>query len=192
MSRCLLSFVALIAFGTTASSFAAETYRLEKSHADLLFSIDHAGFTRKYGSFRDFDATLLYDAAKLDNSKVEVTVKTGSLDTGWPERDAHTKGAEFLDATKYPEIRFVSTKIVPAKNQELRIEGDLTLHGVTKPVSLTAKLNKAGPNPFNKLPTLGFSATGSLQRSDFGMAAGIPLIGDTVTITLEVEFKQTR
>jgi polyisoprenoid-binding protein YceI len=190
MSRSILPLT-LIALGTTASTSAAETYQLEKSHADLLFSIDHAGFTLKHGSFRDFDAKLAYDAAKLENSRVEVTVKTDSLDTGWPERDAHTKGEAFLDTTKYPEMRFVSTKVVPAANQKFRIEGDLTLHGVTKPVTLDAKLNKAGPNPFNKVPTIGFSATGSLKRSDFGMAAAIPLIGDTVTITLDVEFSRT-
>lgn len=150
-----------------------------------------AGLTLKHGSLREFDAKLLYDAPKPENSRVEVTVKTDSLDTGWSERDDHTKREAFLDTTKYPEMRFVSTRVVPATNQKFRIEGDLTLHGVTKTVTLDAKLNKVGRNPFNKIPTLGFSATGSLKRSDFGMAAAVPLIGDTVTITLDVEFDRT-
>lgn len=185
--------IALIALGTVSSSFAAtETYRIEKTHADLLFSIDHAGFTQKHGSFRDFDGSLQYDSAKPENSKVEVTVKTDSLDTALPARDKDVKGEMFLDTAKYPEMRFVSTKVTAAANQELRIEGNLTLHGVTKPITLNAKLNKAGPNPFDQRPTLGFSATGSLKRSDFGMASFIPVVGDLVKIQIDVELNRPK
>jgi polyisoprenoid-binding protein YceI len=191
MHRFILP-AALMTLGAASSSVAAETYQLEKTHADLLFSIDHAGFTQKHGSFRDFDGTLQYDAAKPENSKVEITVKTSSLDTALPARDKDVMGETFLDAAKYPEMRFVSTKVVPGPNQELRIEGDLTLHGVTKPITLQAKLNKIGPNPFDKRPTLGFSASGSLKRSDYGMTKAIPLIGDVVTIALDVEFNHGR
>lgn len=180
----------LTAFGATSAALAAETYQIEKTHADLLFSIDHAGFTQKHGSFRDFDGTLQFDAAKPENSKVEVIVKTDSLDTALPARDKDVKGEMFLDTAKYPEMRFVSTKVVPGANQELRIEGNLTLHGVTKPVTLNAKLNKVAPNPFDKKPTLGFSATGSLKRSDFGMDKYVPIIGDAVTIRIDVEFNR--
>jgi len=182
----------VIALGSASGALATETYQLEKTHADLLFSIDHAGFTQKHGSFRDFDGTLQYDAAKPENSKVEITVKTASLDTALPARDKDLTSENFLDVAKYPEMRFVSTKVVPGPNQELRIEGDLTLHGVTKPITLQAKLNKVGPNPFDKRPTLGFSAGGSLKRSDFGMSRAIPLIGDVVTITIDVEFNHAR
>lgn len=182
----------LIALGSASTALATETYQLEKTHADLLFSIDHAGFTQKHGSFRDFSGTLQYDAAKPENSKVEITVKTASLDTALPARDKDLTSDNFLDVAKYPEMRFVSTKVVSGPNQELRIEGDLTLHGVTKPITLQAKLNKVGPNPFDKRPTLGFSAGGSLKRSDFGMSRAIPLIGDVVTITLDVEFNHAR
>src|SRR5262245_30489314 len=133
MHRFLLP-VALVALGSASASAAAETYQLEKTHADLLFSIDHAGFTQKHGSFRDFDGTLQYDAAKPEYSKVEITVKTSSLDTALPARDKDVMGEGFLDAAKYPEMHFVSTRVIPGSNQELRIEGDLTLHGVTKPI----------------------------------------------------------
>jgi polyisoprenoid-binding protein YceI len=184
--------LALVALCSAPASFAGtETYRIEKTHADLLFSIDHAGFTQKHGWFRDFDGSLQYDAAKPENSKVEVVVKTDSLDTALPARDKDVKGETFLDTAKYPEMRFVSTKVVPGANQELRIEGNLTLHGVTKPITLNAKLNKAGPNPFDKRPTLGFSATGALKRSDFGMSSYIPVVGDAVTIKLDVEFNRS-
>jgi len=191
MHRFIIS-MAFAALGTTSAAFAAENYQLEKSHADLLFSIEHAGFTQKHGWFRDFDGTLQYDAAKPENSKVTITVKTDSLDTALLARDKDVKGAMFLDTVKFPDMRFVSTKVTPAANHELRIEGDLTLHGVTKPITLNAKLNKVGPNPFDQRPTLGFSATGSLKRSDFGIAQYLPMIGDVVTITLDVEFNHPK
>lgn len=188
----LLSKVAatltLGALGGTA--VAADTYRLEKTHVDLLFSINHAGFTEKHGSFRDLDATLEYDAAHPESSRVTVTVKTDSLDTANAARDADVKGDKFLDVARYPEMRFVSTRVTREPDQSLRIDGELTLHGVTKPVTLHARLNKAAPNPFDKRPTLGFSATGSLKRSDFGIATYIPVIGDVITLTIDAEFNR--
>ena len=184
--------MAAVALGASSGVPAAESYQLEKSHADLLFTIEHAGFTRKHGWFRDLDGTLQFDAAKPENSKVTITVKTDSLDTALAARDKDVKGPMFLDTAQYPEMRFVSTKVVPGANNELHIEGNLTLHGVTRPLTLNAKLNKSGPNPFDQRPTLGFSATGALKRSDFGIAQYLPLIGDEVNITLDVEFNHAR
>jgi len=174
----------------TSSMALAETYQLEKTHVDLLFSINHAGFTEKHGSFRELDATLDYDSEKPENSRVTVTVKTASVDTALPARDTDLKGEHFLDVQKYPEMRFVSTRVTPVADGSLRIEGDLTLHGITKPLTLEARLNKAGPNPFDKKPTLGFSATGALKRSDFGMSNYLPMIGDVVTLTIDAEFNR--
>lgn len=183
--------VSSLAVGAMTSSMAlAETYQLEKTHVDLLFSINHAGFTEKHGSFRELDATLDYDSEKPENSRVTVTVKTASVDTALPARDTDLKGEHFLDVQKYPEMRFVSTRVTPVADGSLRIEGDLTLHGVTKPLTLEARLNKAGPNPFDKKPTLGFSATGALKRSDFGMSNYLPMIGDVVTLTIDAEFNR--
>jgi polyisoprenoid-binding protein YceI len=178
----------VLAAGFISQAMAAETFQLEKTHVDLLFSINHAGFTEKHGSFRELDATLQYDAQKPEDSHVTVTVRTDSIDTGFPARDADLKSAKFLDVAKYPEMRFVSTKVTRNADQTLRIDGDLTLHGVTKPITLQAKLNKAAPNPFDKRPTVGFSANGSLKRSDFGVATYLPVIGDVVTITIDAEF----
>lgn len=175
---------------TASASFADETYQLEKSHVDLLFSINHAGFTEKHGSFRDLDATLQYDAAHPDKSQVTVTVKTDSIDTGFAQRDNDVKSDKFLDVTKYPEMRFVSTKVTPGPKDTLLIEGNLTLHGVTKPLTLNAKLNRSAPNPFDKRPTLGFSATGSLKRSDYGISTYVPMIGDLIAITIDAEFNR--
>lgn len=187
-------FTALVvaALAIASPSEAADAYNIDKNHADLLFSIDHAGFTHKHGSFRDFSGALQYDEAKPENSKIEVTVQTASLDTAHPGRDQDLKSEKFFDTSKYPQMRFESTKVVPGKNQELRVEGTLTLHGVTKPLVLNAKLNKSGPNPFDKTPTLGFSATGVLKRSDFGMTTFLPMIGDVVEIEIDVEFRRVQ
>jgi len=189
--RLLSKFATLLALGGWGGTVAAaDTYHLEKTHVDLLFTINHAGFTEKHGSFRDLDATLEYDAAHPESSRVTVTVKTDSLDTANAARDADVKGDKFLDVAKYPEMRFVSTHVTREPDQSLRIDGELTLHGITKPVTLHAKLNKAAPNPFDKRPTLGFSATGSLKRSDFGITTYIPIIGDVITLTIDAEFNR--
>ena len=188
--RYPMSAVFALVLGCAAPLGAAETYHLEKTHVDLLFSIDHAGFTEKHGSFRELDATLNYDAQKPQNSQISVTVNTGSVDTGFPARDTDLKSEKFLDVVKFPEMRFVSTKVTVNADQTLRIDGQLTLHGVTKPLTLHAKLNKAAPNPFDKRPTLGFSATGSLKRSDFGVSTYLPMIGDVVTLTIDAEFNR--
>ncbi|HEY6926896.1 MAG TPA: YceI family protein [Steroidobacteraceae bacterium] len=188
--RYLTTLTSMLALALATAASGADTYHLEKTHVDLLFSISHAGFTEKHGSFRDLDATLRYDAAQPENSQVTVVVKTDSLDTAFEPRDKDVKSEKFLDVAKYPEMRFVSTKVTREADQALRIDGELTLHGITKPLTLHAKLNKEAPNPFDKRPTLGFSATGSLKRSDFGIATYIPVIGDVVNLTIDAEFNR--
>ncbi len=174
-----------------ANSLASgETYGLEKSHADLLFSINHAGFSEKHGEFHDFDATLQCDPAHLEQCRVTVAVKAASIDTGLAKRDDELRGTQFLDVAKYPEISFVSTHVTPGPAGSLVIEGDLTLHGTTRTIMLTGRLNKSAPNPFDKKPTLGFSATGSIKRSDFGVATFLPIIGDDISITIDAEFNR--
>jgi polyisoprenoid-binding protein YceI len=189
MNRLQICALALaLGFAGAEASAAPETYQLEKTHVDLLFSINHAGFSQKHGSFRDLDATLVYDPQKPEASQVKVTVKTDSLDTGFEARDRDVKGDKFLDTARFPQMTFVSTKVTRNAEGHLVVTGDLTLHGVTKPIVLEAHLNQLGPNPFDKRPTVGFSATGVLKRSDFGVTTYIPVIGDLVTITIDAEF----
>src|SRR5215203_3018066 len=106
-----LTFLVVAALAIASSSEAADVYNIDKNHADLLFSIDHAGFTHKHGSFRDFGGSLQYDDARPENSKVEVTVQTASLDTAHPGRDQDLKSEKFFDTSKYPEMHFESTKV---------------------------------------------------------------------------------
>jgi polyisoprenoid-binding protein YceI len=175
----------------SANSLASGViYGLEKSHADLLFSINHSGFSEKHGAFRDFDATLQYDPAHVEQSRVTVTVKSASIDTALAKRDDDLRGTQFLDVAKFPEITFVSTHVTPGPAGTLVIEGDLTLHGTTRAITLTGRLNKFAPNPFDKKPTLGYSATGSIRRSDFGILTLLPIIGDDISITIDAEFNR--
>lgn len=184
----------LVAFSLAGFALGAATlangapYALEKTHGDLLFAVDHAGFTRKHGLFHDFDATLEYDAEHPERSQLDVTVQAASIDTGLARRDADLKGTQFLDVAQFPRMTFTSTRVVPGAGDRLEVEGELTLHGVTRPLTISAHLNKAAPNPFSKQPTLGFSATASLKRSDFGIATFVPVIGDEIAITIDVEF----
>jgi polyisoprenoid-binding protein YceI len=181
----LLALLGAVAAGSAAMGAG---YQLEKTHVDVLFAVSHLGFTQKHGSFRDLDAKLDCDPEKLEACKVEVVIRAASIDTGHEGRDKDLKSDRFFDVVKYPEIRFVSRKVSRARDNGVRVEGELTLHGVTKPLTLEGTLNKIGPNPFDNKPTLGFSVHGALKRSDFGVAALIPRIGDDVTITIDAEF----
>ena len=188
MSLRAVLFTSVTILMASLAVAAPETYQLEKTHVDLVFTIDHAGFSQKHGSFRALDATLHYDPSAPQGSSVSVTVETASLDTGFAARDKDVMGPMFLDVAKFPQMRFVSKKVTRAPDHTLDIQGELTLHGVTKPLVLHAKLNKLGPNPFDKRPTVGFTATGSLKRSDFGISTAVPVIGDEVRITIDAEF----
>jgi polyisoprenoid-binding protein YceI len=185
-----LALGALGAWAAPAAIAAPETYQLEPTHVDVLFAINHLGFSMKHGSFRAIAGTLAFDKDHPEASEVTITIKADSVDTSFAARDTDLKGEKFLDAAKFPEIRFHSTRITALGAGRFRVAGDLTLHGVTRPIELDARLNGVGPNPFDKKPTVGVSVTGSLKRSDFGMGFLTPMIGDEVTIAADAEFNQ--
>ncbi len=165
-------------------------YHVEKTHVDVLFAVSHFGFTQKHGAFRDLEAKLDCDPARIESCRVEVTIRADSIDTGDAARDKDLRSSGFFDVARFPELRFVSRKVTKGTDPQLLIDGDLTMHGVTKPVRLQATLNKVAPNPFDKRPTLGFSARATLKRSDFGITGLLPMIGDEVAITIDAEFNR--
>jgi polyisoprenoid-binding protein YceI len=181
-----------LALAVVRADDAADVYKLEKTHVDLLFSVSHLGFTQKHGSFRDLDATLQCRPEQIEACHVEVVVRADSIDTGVEARDKDLRSDRFFDTAKYPDIRYVSRKVTRGGSNGLRIEGDLTLHGITKPLTLDATFNKLAPNPFDQRPTLGFSAHGALKRSDFGVSGLLPMIGDDVTIVIDAEFNRPK
>jgi polyisoprenoid-binding protein YceI len=178
----------------------AGTYTLDKAHASLLFKVSHIGFSNYTARFKRFDAQLQFDPEKLSASKLAATVDVKSLETDYPnplelDFNAQLLGKEWFDAAQYPTMEYRSTRVEQTGPKSMRIHGDLTMHGVTKPVTLEATYNGGyASHPFEPNARVGFSAHGTLKRSDFGMSYGIPAPGttmgvsDEVTIIIEAEF----
>ncbi len=163
-------------------------FSIDKSHAKIIFSTTHFGFSTYYGLFNDFDAHLAFNPKEPTASKLEVTVNLSGIDTTNPKLDEHLKSADFFDVEKFPTATFTSTHIDVTGPTTGTITGALTLHGVTKPVTLNATFNGGGTNPMSKAYVLGFNATGTLKRSEFGVAHYVPAVGDDVTLTISGEF----
>jgi len=178
----------------------AGAYTLDKSHATLLFRVDHLGFSMYTARFKHFDAQLQFDPANLAASSVTATVDVRSLETDFPDPakldfNAELVGDAWLNAAQFPTMTFRSTAIQVTAPNTLRITGDFSLHGVTKPLTLDATFNGGyAGHPMDPHARIGFSAHGKLNRSDFGIAAGIPAPGtkmgvsDAVDIIIEAEF----
>lgn len=181
---------------TPATDMPAGEYVLDKTHASLIWQVSHAGLTNYAARFTDFDATLTFDPKDPTKSKLNATVNPLSIQTDYVvgERDFNKElstDEKWFNAVKFPTIRFESTKIEKTGEHTGKIHGNLTLLGVTKPLVLDAVFNGAyAEQPFSKKPTLGFSATGKLTRSDWGLDTYAPMIGDSVTLRIEAELAQ--
>ncbi len=165
-------------------------YGVEPSHTRVRFSVNHFGFTTYSGDFNATAGSLNLDPAKPSDSKIDVTVSTDSVYTPSDKLTGELKSADWLDAGKYPQITFKSTKIEKTGATTAKVVGDLTLHGVTKPVTLDAKFYGAGPNPFNKKLTVGFEVSGKIKRSEFGVNKYLPMIGDEVDLSISAPFEK--
>lgn len=168
------------------ASAAPEVYDIDSSHANIVFRISHFGFSKPDGKFPNATGILILDEQKPEDSKVNVSIPVKDLVTGIPKLDEHLQAADFFDTAKFPTATFSSTKVEKTGEKTAKVTGDLTLRGVTKPVVLDVTLNKIAPNMF-KMKTAGFSATTTLKRSDFGMVAYLPDLGDEVTLSIELE-----
>lgn len=176
----------------------AGTYVLDKTHASLHWRVSHLGLSRYVARFTDFDATIEFDPANPAASKLTATVNPASLETDFPypektDFDAELRGAKFFNTAANPSITFTSTKIEVTGAATGTITGDLTFLGVTKSITLDVTLQgAANPKPFLDVAGLGFSAVGAIKRSDFGMTALIPNVGDEVTLLIEAEFNEKK
>ena len=188
MNRFLVATaaLALLAMPNLAHA-AAETYTLDPNHTNINWTANHFGFSNPSGRFGVKEGTLVIDEAAPANSTVNVTIDVTGLVTGIPKFDEHLKSADFLDAAKFGEATFKSTKVEPGPDNTAKVTGDLTLHGVTKPVVLDVKLNKQGEHPMNKKKTVGFSGSTTIKRSEFGIDMHVPAVSDEVKITIESE-----
>lgn len=163
------------------------TYKGDPVHSSVVFRVGHLGVSNVYGRFNEPAATLNIDDADPSNSKIEITLQTEKIDTAHEGRDKHLKSGDFFSAAEFPEIKFVSTAVKKSEDGNFEVTGDLTLHGVTKPI--TVKLNKTGEGKGMKGETrAGFeTAPFTLKRSDFGMTNMIPAVGDEVTLVVAIE-----
>lgn len=178
------------ALNTDPSAVEAGAYKLETSHARVVFATSHMGFSTWYGDFTGATGTLTLDPKSPAASKLEVSIPVASVTTTNAKLDEELKSADWFDAATYPTITFKSTKVTVTAPGEAKVEGDLTFHGVTKPVTLDATFKASGQNPMTKAYTVGFEVKGALKRSDFGVKTYVPLIGDDVTLTISAPFEK--
>ena len=178
--------LALILVATNASA-AANKYIIDPTHANLVWSAEHFGYSTFYGRFDDVQGTVFFDQTNPSMSNVSVVIKTASVDTYVPKLTEHLKGEDFFKVEQFPEARFTSTEVKVTGKKTAVIQGNLTLLGVVKPVKLKVKFNKADVHPYTKKRTVGFSAETTIKRSDFGMKYGIPGVSDDVKLIIEIE-----
>ena len=181
----------LLLAGLLGSAMAVQaapvTYKLDPNHTMVLFSWNHFGFSNPTADLGLGQGTVVYDQQDPAKSSVEVTLPLADLDTHVPALDEHLKKPDFFDAAKYPVVTFKSTRVQALGGNHFKVTGNLTVHGVTKPVVLNATLNKIGEHPMTKAQSIGFDATATLNRSEFGVGAYVPSVSDKITIRITTE-----
>jgi polyisoprenoid-binding protein YceI len=197
---CALLAATTCVAAQTPGPVPAGAYTLDKAHASLIFRVNHIGFSNYTRRFKRFDATLQFDPANMARSSVTVSVDATSLETDYPSPEkldfnAELQNEQWLDTAKFPQMTFRSSKVEVTAPSTLKISGDLTLRGVTRPMVLDATYNGGYEGqPLDPHARIGFSAHGKLKRSDFGMTVGIPApgttmgVGDEVEVIIEAEF----
>ncbi|NOW44578.1 polyisoprenoid-binding protein YceI [Novosphingobium sp. SG751A] len=170
----------------------AGNYTVETTHTRVQFAVSHMGFSDWYGDLTGVTGTLSLDPKAPAAAKVDITIPVSSVSTTNATLDGELKSEAWLDAGKYPEIRFTSTSVTPTGPRTANIAGNLTFHGVTRPVVLKAAFLASGVNPLSKGYTVGFNATASLKRTDYGVKTYIPLIGDEVTLRISAAFEKAK
>ena len=163
------------------------TYQLDPSHTDVLAQWTHFGFSQPSAQFGISEGALTWDADDVSKSSVQVTMPVTAINSFVAKLDEHLKGGDFFDAGKFPNATFKSTSVAAAGTNKLTVTGDLTIKDVTKPVILDVTLNGAGEHPMLKKQAIGFSATATIKRSDFGVGAYAPNVSDEVQLRITTE-----
>jgi polyisoprenoid-binding protein YceI len=195
----LSTFIALTPLAASAqtvgiAAIPSGDYTLDPTHASLTWKVNHLGLSNYTARFTKFDAKIHFDGTDPTKSTLTATVDPASIKTDYPtpekeDFDAKLRGAEWLNTTTFPTISYVSTRIEKISDTTGKIHGNLTFLGVTKPITLDAVfVGGMTSHPFTKAPAMGFSASTTLKRSDFGFSTYVPMIGDEVKIQIEAEF----
>ncbi|QPB72698.1 polyisoprenoid-binding protein [Xylella fastidiosa] len=163
------------------------TYTLDSNHTNVLLQWNHFGFSNPSAHFGNVEGTVVYDAADVTKSTVQVTLPLSGLNSFTAKLDEHLKSTDFFDAAKFPSITFKSTKVVSNGTNKLAVTGDLTVKGITKPVTLDVTINGAGEHPMTKKQAIGFDANATIKRSEFGMSAYVPNVSDEIKVRITAE-----
>ena len=180
----LSSLLVLTAFTTL------DTWKNDKPHSQLGFTVTHLGISDVSGTFNDFDVTVTSTKPDFSDAVFELTADVSSIDTRVEARDNHLKSPDFFDAAKYPVMTFKSTSLKKIEKDNYKLTGNLTLHGITKEITMDLSFRGITENPMSKVKTAGFQLTGSISRSDFniGVAFPPPMISERVSIKADGEF----
>ena len=195
MTRRIRSLALTAAFALLAvPGWAASTYAVDPAHSEVSFQIRHL-VTKVRGTFGKFDGTIVKDDANASASSVEFAIETGSIDTGIADRDNHLRSPDFFDAAKHPSITFKSTKVEKVSDTEYRVTGPLSIHGVSKVVTLPVTFDGEVKDPWGNVKG-GFSTSTRLNRKDFGITwnkaldTGALLLGEEVDVTINLEVQK--
>lgn len=171
----------------TASASFAQTWTLDKAHSKLGFSITHMKISEVDGIFKNFDVKVNSAKPDFTDAQIEMTADVNSVNTDNDMRDGHIKGEDYFNTAKFPTMTFKSTSIKKTGAKTYLVTGNLTLHGITKVVTLNATLNGVGENPMSKKTMAGFKVSGVIKRSDFGVGEESAMLGNEVTLDSKFE-----
>ena len=182
-----LSLGLAAALTTTFALAAPVDYKIDPTHTATVFSWNHLGFSTPSANFTDIQGVIKVDNTQPANSSVEVAIPLSSINSSVAALDKEFQAEAWFNAAKYPNITFKSTKVETKDKKHFKITGDLTVKGITKPVVLDAVLNGQGEHPMLKVPAIGFNATTSFNRSDFGLGSYVPMVGNKITVNITTE-----
>ena len=192
------SLAASVTLGTglavVAPASQAADFTIDSNHTDVVFMLNHLGYSNTFGSFETVEGEFSFDPAAPEGASVQLTIRADSIDTNHDKRDSHLRSPDFLNTREFPEITFESTDIEVTAEKTGKLTGDLTLHGETHPVTLDVTFNKMAPHPlpqYNEVLTAGFSARGTIKRSKWGVGKFAPMVGDEMKLFIEVEGHKT-
>ena len=186
-TKPLIAAALSLALAAGAAVAAPLTYKIDANHTDVVASWSHFGFSNPIAHFGQVDGFITYDPANVGASRVEVTIPLSGLNSHVPDFDDHLRSGDFFDAEKFPDITFKSTSVKAAGKGKLKVTGDLTIKGTTKPVVLNVTINKIAVQPMAKREAAGFSATTTIKRSDFGVGLYAPNVSDEVKLSITTE-----
>jgi len=184
MKRLLLgSLLAVLA----AAPAAAAVYEIDARHTQVFFTYGHGGYSHLRGRLNEVSGRFDFDPADPAKASIEVQLPLSSLSTGVPKLDTHLASADFFEVEKFPTASFASTKVTVRDATHLDVAGDLTMHGVTRPIVLAVTVNKVGEHSMSKAQMAGFDAVATIRRSEFGIGRMVPAVSDEVQIRISTE-----